>query len=117
MVAWPGTLPQFVLRDGYQEGFKDTVLRSDMDSGPAKRRRRFTAAPEPHSFTMELTDAQVDLFRTFFDTTIEGGALGFDMTNPRTLATDTWAFTKTPDPVRATGWNSYTIVLDLELLP
>ena len=46
MPAWPGTLPDFVLRDGYEEGFKNLVIRSQQDSGATKRRRRFSDGPE-----------------------------------------------------------------------
>ena len=68
MPAWPAapTLPDFVLRDGYEEGFKNLMIRSQMDSGAAKSRKRFSDGPEPHTFPIELTDTQLTNFHTFF---------------------------------------------------
>lgn len=120
MASWPGTLPSFILREGFSEGFKDLVLRSAMDVGPKKKRLRSTAAPEPNTYPVELTSAQVDIFKTWFyddATGVAGGSLNFTMTNPRTGNTDTYGFTKTPDPVTPSGYNTYILILPLELLP
>ena len=117
MAAWPGTLPDLVLRDGYQEGFQDRVTRSSMDTGPAKRRARFTAAPSVSTQVVQLTSAELDIFLTFFNTTLSGGALSFTKTHPRTGATETFAFTKAPDPATPTGYDTYIVQLPLEQLP
>lgn len=117
MPSWPGTLPDFVLRNGYREGFKKMMQRTQMDSGFAKRRRRFTDAPEQRVWPVEMTSDQLDLFRTFFETDLEGGALSFDRTDPRTGDTKDYAFTKAPDPATPTGYNTYLVVLPLETLP
>jgi len=123
MASWPATLPQFVLRDGFSEGFKDVVQRSQMDIGPKKKRMRSTAAPEPNTYPVELTSAQVDIFKTWFEDTADAvggvafGSLSFTMTNPRTGSTDTYGFAKTPDPVTPSGYNTYILILPLEKLP
>ena len=119
MPAWPAapTLPDFVLRDGYEEGFKNLVIRSQQDSGATKRRRRFSDGPESALQPIELTSTQLDNFRTFFHTTIEGGALSFTKTHPRTLATETFAFRSTPKPAVSAGHDSYIVMMDLEQLP
>ena len=118
MADWDAAgLPDFVLREGYQEGFSDTVQRSQMDTGPQKRRRRFTADAEPNTYPVELTSAELDIFRTFYDTTLGGGALSFTKTHPRTSVVETYAFTKAPDPVTPSGYNNYILILPLELLP
>lgn len=117
MVDWPVSLPTDVERDTYEEGFANTMIRSNMDTGKAKRRRRYTAAPKPLKVTKVLTEAQLDTFITFFEDTIAGGATKFNYTHPRTGATVEVAFVKTPDPARPFGVDQYKIVMDLEVLP
>lgn len=117
MVDWPVTLPTDIEKDTYEEGFADTMLRSPMDTGRAKRRRRFTAAPKKLKVTKVLTSTQLDAFITFFEDTIAGGATKFNYTHPRTGGTVEVAFTKTPEPARPFGVDHYKVVLDLEVLP
>lgn len=117
MVAWPAGLPQFVLRDGYEEGFKDLAIHSQMSSGAVKSRKRFTDAPEPHTFPIEFTSDELDAFKTFFYDDIAGGALSFTKAHPRTGVTETFKFTKTPDPAASAGHDSYIVRLSLRKLP
>lgn len=114
--AWPATLPQDVLIEGYAEAFPETRLRTPMDAGPAKMRRRFTAAVRPLKVSVPLTRDQVAALDTFFTTTLEGGALAFTWTHPRTLAAVTLRFVSAPQPVPDSGaW--WRCALDLEVMP
>lgn len=117
MVAWPGSLPQDVLVDGYDETFPNGKLRTQMDQGPAKQRRRYTAAVRPLRVMIEGTRAQMAILDDFYVTTLAMGALTFTKTMPRTLATVTFRFvSQPPKPVPASG-NSWAAMLDLEILP
>lgn len=119
MPSWPGTLPDFVLTQGYQEGFATGgLLRTEMETGPAKRRNRFTASPRNLDVTLTLTSAQVDAFDSFYETDLAGGAASFDYTHPRTGAAITAAFRKEPQPVtpHSTSGN-YLLRMELEILP
>ena len=40
--TWPASLPQYVQEGGYQETLQDQTVESNMETGPAKIRRRFT---------------------------------------------------------------------------
>lgn len=73
MSAWPSDLPRPQLA-GYQFTPVNAVIRTDMESGPARQRLRFTAAPIMMSAAWRFTDAQFASFRTFFDSTINRGA-------------------------------------------
>ncbi len=116
MPTWPTVLPEFVLRNGYQEGFKDLVVRTKMDTGATKRRRRFSDGPEDHKFPLYLTSAELDVFKTFFEVVLSSGALSFDKIHPRTEILETWAFTGPIPPVTAIGPDIYAITLPLEKL-
>ncbi len=113
--TWPVTLPDDVLQ-GYLEGFGETLLRTTMDAGPAKQRRRFTAVARPFQVTIELTRDQVAIFDDFFTTTLAGGSLAFDWTHPRTGAAVEFRFTEEPDLRHHVG-NLWRAPLKLEILP
>jgi hypothetical protein len=87
MPAWPGTLPQYPLKQGYQRAGKAGLIRSGMEVGPAKVRRRTTAAVERMQLTFRMTAAERTAFLTFFETTVSGGVERFDFPDPETGAT------------------------------
>ncbi len=41
--VWPPSLPQRPLAQGFSEQAPDTLIRTQMEAGPPKVRRRFTA--------------------------------------------------------------------------
>jgi len=116
MPAWPATLPQDALIDGYDERPPETALRTPMDAGPAKVRRRFTAGVRVVSATEALTRAQVDTLDAFYLTDLQGGALSFDWTHPRTQAAVQFRFVAGPRyaPQSQTDWLAQ---LRLEIVP
>ena len=115
--TWPGGLSQDVLTDGLEETWGNNLLRTPMESGPAKARRRFTAEVKPLALVLEFARADVETFRTFFETTLQGGALPFDWTHPRTGAAITLRFIP-PFPVTPNrGAKFWRAALRLEILP
>lgn len=82
VASWPSTLPQAPLAAGYREGLGETTLRTQMEIGPAKTRRRSTAAPRPLDWPLVLTRAQLAILRGFIDSDLEGGALPFTIREP-----------------------------------
>lgn len=78
MAVWPATLPAPLATD-YGFDITDATVRTDMDSGPARVRRRFTAAPDMLSASWKFTEAQMAIFRTFFEADAQHGAAWFDL--------------------------------------
>ncbi|MGE0256925.1 MAG: hypothetical protein AB7N54_20245 [Alphaproteobacteria bacterium] len=114
---WPGELPDDVLVEGYREAFPDLLVRTEMDAGPAKVRRRFTAAVRPLSVRLDLDREQVDDLDEFFSDDLEHGALPFDWTHPRTGDAVTFRFTRPPE-IRPDGDGTVWLAeLQLEILP
>lgn len=116
MVDWPVTLPQSPLVAGYQEQPENTMLRTDMETGAAKQRRRFTAAPRNIAMSIMLTDAQMDIFEDFFFNDIKGGSISFEWVHPRTGDPATFRFTQMPTYQEITPF-LYQVNLPLERLP
>lgn len=80
--VWPVDLPQFVERQGFSEGFADGRLRTKMDAGPAKTRRRSSSAARPIQASVRVSvDGKMRLKR-FWDEDTASGALPFLMPDP-----------------------------------
>lgn len=117
-ILWPASLPLDPLIAGYDETLAPgtNVLRSPMDAGPAKTRRRFTAAVRPLSISLALTRAQVAILDAFVDETLAGGALPFVFTHPRTQAPVTMRVIP-PIGARPSSGQDWIAPLKLEILP
>lgn len=63
MATWPTTLPA-PSRYGYGLESGDPTVRTDMDAGAARVRRRFTASPDTVNLKFVFNDAQMATFRT-----------------------------------------------------
>ena len=116
MATWPVTLPEIPLIAGASETAPDVVIRTQMDAGPAKIRRRFTAGVRKHQMKMILTTAQVAILDDFFVSTLSGGAVAFDWENPRTNVAAEFRFTGPPQYTPVSG-SYYDVGFELEELP
>jgi hypothetical protein len=84
MATWPVTLPQLPLMDGYSESSPDGAIRTSMEVGPGKSRKRISAVVRPTTWPLYLeTSTQVDALMEFHDDTLAMGALPFDHPHPR----------------------------------
>ena len=113
--VWPASLPQDAERP-HKEKFQENTVRTPMDAGPDKVRRRYTAGVKAVQASMQMTKAQTITLETFFDDTLKGGSLPFDWLLPRTAATATFRFTAPPELTHIAGLN-WDVQLQLEILP
>jgi hypothetical protein len=113
---WPETLPQNLLIDGYGESPPDLLLRSSMEAGPAKVRRRATAGIRPVKGKMVLTGSQVDIFDDFYNNVLLGGSLRFSWVKPRD-GTTAVEMRITEKSYVAIEPDEYELTLSLEILP
>lgn len=112
MATWPATLPALPLAEGYSEGFGDSLLRTPMEVGPAKHRRRISAVAKAMTFPLLLTSAQVDILQGLWDA---DGSIGFTHTHPRTSAAVTMRMVS--EPVAVPRGLQYQVDLELEIMP
>lgn len=115
--VWPASLPQRLEREGHSQGPADNRIKSQPETGPAKRRRRSTAAVKPLSGRMTMSAAQFTAFETFYEMTLAEGALPFTFPDPMggsallvRFSDDAWEF----DNI---GAGFYRVSLSLEVLP
>lgn len=78
--TWPNSLPQQVDR-GFTETIGINVLRTPMDAGPAKLRRR-TTRPEVLTISFLMTTEQVAILEDFVLNTLQG-VFRFSFIHPR----------------------------------
>lgn len=116
MIEYPEGLP-CALRDGYDFSPVSPLLRSDMQSGRARQRRRFTSVPTMASVSWIMTDAQAQLFEAWFRDVLEDGAQWFEMPlkTPEGERSYTARFTDIYSGPTLTGRSSWRFQAQLEL--
>jgi hypothetical protein len=116
MTAWPGILPSAPLAQHFREDAASALLRTEMDQGPAKLRRRTTAGVAVLEVAYLLSRAQVAALDAFYAGALSGGMLAFSYTHPRTGATVQCRF-RAPPVYAATNGDYFHAVFALEVLP
>lgn len=78
MATWPATLPS-PEKAGYQIAPASQVVRTEMETGAPRVRRRTAARNDVIAVRWKFTDAQLAAFRTWFDSSTDaaGGAAWF----------------------------------------
>lgn len=78
MTTWPASLPQTPLQSGFVEDLPRLTVATEMDAGPSKVRRRFTAGVIKYTMEFSMDSTQVVTFREFFIDTTKGGSVKFN---------------------------------------
>ncbi|MFN0133434.1 MAG: hypothetical protein ACKVW3_13020 [Phycisphaerales bacterium] len=121
-IVWPAGLPQAPIVARYSQVDQDRTVRSAMDVGPAKVRRRATAAIETCEIELKLTRAQVATLKTFFRDTAQAGAVPFEWKHHQTGNPIDYRFTRPPTfspsaPRQAAGTEYWMASFTLEAMP
>lgn len=114
--TWPLTLPTYFLAKGYSENPKSQLIKSDIDVGPAKLRRRFTTDALFINGQMRMSQSQLDDLETFYLTTLLGGTLTFDLVNPINSVSRELRFIN-PYIASHIGGVYYDVSFQLEVMP
>lgn len=112
--TWPGTLPQFVFEQGYQEKLNDQTLESTVDVGPPKIRRRYTKQIRSFTVQMRFTPTQKATFEGFWQDTLLGGSLPFDWVHPLTRASTSFRFRKPAPSYTSIGGSDSIVSFSME---
>lgn len=115
MTAWPSTLPQTPLRNGFSQSQQDNAIRSAMSYGPDKVRRRTTVAIKQVSVNLILSQSQVAELDTFYNTTLDVAG-SFDWTDHVSGQSATYRFMQ-PPAYAPTGKQLWATSLQLEIVP
>ena len=112
-LSWPDSLP--LPRISGLSGKKDKAfIRTEMETGPAKQRARFTAVTKKYKGTIILTESERQTLDNFYDTSLGFGTLRFTMRNPQSGETKEFRFTDSYEEVGNDG-GLWEISLPLEM--
>lgn len=120
MRVWPDFMPEPSFGDISVGAPHGAVIRTQMDSGPAKQRPRFTAAPRNVGLVFAgLSGVNVAAFEAFYEVTLSMGALDFEMPHPISDVTRRFRFISDGEPysISPIGEDAYQVSCNLELLP
>jgi hypothetical protein len=116
--VWPAGLPQFVAKN-FSGDSGANILRTPMDAGPAKERRRSGRA-SPLQVQFFMTSAQIDTLETFVNTTLRGTAR-FGFNHPRKQTQVEVRIIPQQDGAlykySFMGGQMYSVTMSLEVLP
>jgi len=93
-IFWPDGLPITLLMEGLAAKRNSNVVRTQMDAGPNKTRRRYTAATKTFTGKMFLDAAQRTELERFYSVSLADGVLRFNFTDPQTLESGEFRFTE-----------------------
>lgn len=110
MSVWPEKFE--ILRDSFQETPVDRVIRSQMDVGPAKKRRRTILGCKNVKFMVQIPIALYDEFEEFY---LDNDVGVFDFVHPRNKKTYSARFVSVP--TGTCNETVYNIPVELEFLP
>jgi len=113
---WPSGLQDIVNEEGFGYTLGDTLVRSDMDVGPAKVRRRYTKGVENLTTTINLTTSEYTTFKNFYDTTLNGGVTPFLFDHPITGVQEEFRFVN-PPKIDSIGGGNFRVSMEWEKLP
>ncbi|MBP5283655.1 MAG: hypothetical protein J6Y93_03205 [Treponema sp.] len=111
-IEWPQSLPQVLILDGLRGKKKSSVIRTEMDAGPKKQRRRYTVTTKDFTGSVTLTETQRRILSDFYDSVLAGGVLRFTMKDPQTLELSEFRFTDDYDEESLDGL--WKITMNLE---
>ena len=117
MASWPSPpFPQVLLVQGFAQREQTATIRSPMGYGPAKVRRRTTAAIDPVNGSLVLVGADKDTLIAFYDTTLLGGTQPFDYQDFLNGGPASYRFTS-PIQWSPRGPDLWLAVMNFEILP
>lgn len=120
MANWPSSLPEWNLPVTDQA--EDGTLRTQMDAGPDKVRRRYSGVPRRFETQITVGGSDRDTLEAFYNTTLSGGAESFTHEDPTTGDTEDFRFLEPPSYEQVAGGDSqserdWRVTLRIEKLP
>lgn len=113
--AWPASLPEYVLQQGFSETLPDTTIQSSMEAGRPKTRRRYTSNYSVFTVAIAMELAQRVTFEEFYNTTLRGGSLPFTWVHPLHRSPCTMQFRK-PVPKFSVNGNKHIVTAAVEII-
>ncbi len=111
MTAWPAELPQIPDRDGFKETGPKLQLRTKMETGPDKVRRRTTRGTRKQTMSFLMTTAQTFILDDFYEQNV---ALTWDFPKPRGGTVKKFRFTEKEIDYTPAGGDYWRVAVEVE---
>lgn len=113
---FPPAIEQCFLIAGYMQQGESNVIRSGVEVGPAKLRRRYTMPIRNVKASMKLTTDELRIFDTFFHSVLMSGVKRFLFADPVSGTQKEYRFIDPPvySPISEEFWS---IEMSLEMVP
>ena len=111
-ISWPDLLPDSFLVEGLSIQPQSNVIRTQMDAGPKKARRRYTARTIIFSGKQRFDDAELAVFEQFYHTVLADGLLRFYFNDPVSNQLAEFRFTEIYTAVEIGGLWEVTLPLE-----
>ena len=113
---FPAALQQKLNEGGFTQKLGDTSVRSDVDTGLAKTRQRYTKPVDDFSCTIDLEIDDYNTLITFYRTTLAGGSRTFYYDHPMTGLESEFRF-KSPPTMSPMGGLWFKVNMQWEEIP
>lgn len=114
--TFPPTLQEKLNEEGFSQTYGDTTIRSDVDTGLAKVRQRYTKAVDKFACTINLNKEDYNTLTTFYKTTLAGGSKTFNYDHPFTEVASEFRFVSPPS-MKPKGGLWFTVTMQWEEIP
>jgi len=111
-IFWPEGLPNTLLMEGLAGKRSSNVIRTQMDAGPKKVRRRYTASTKYFTGKLLLDAGQLSELEQFYRAVLADGVLRFNFIDPQTLETGEFRFTEDYSENSTNGMFEVTLSLE-----
>ena len=115
--VWPASLQQRMNASGFQRSYRDITIRTNMDAGPAKVRRRYTNAPIDISGNIWVNRDEYATLDRFFKNDLRNGVSKFYFIDPITGLREKCRFFPATYQVRAINSVLFEVKMALEVVP
>ena len=109
--TWPSSLPTDILTDGFSQKARPNSIRTQMEAGLDKVRRRYTSEIVDSAVSMVMTFTQYSALEVFYNTTLQGGTLSFNFTDPADDTEYEYQFLDTPG---YSSFDSYNYLVNMQ---
>jgi len=111
-ISWPDILPAGLLADGFTKQPQSNVIRTTMDAGPNKTRRRYTARTIRFTGKQIFDEAELMVFEQFYHIVLADGVLRFFFLDSSANEIAEFRFTEDYTVVDADGQFAVSVQLE-----
>lgn len=110
-IPWPAALPQCA--ETWRERDRETLIRTPMETGPPKVRRRFTSPIREFDVGMTLEWTQFEALRDFYDISCAQGVVNHTFVHPYIRQEQIFRFAAPPE-ISSAGPLAVTVAMKWE---